>query len=144
MVSLWWLVVAAVPSVWFAGWWAAAILPAALPLIWLHAQLYVKHTGWALHADFFVWKRGWLTRKLTVVRRDRIQSVQLRESPFDRRYRMTRLNVDNAGATASSHRLALSYLDRRDAERLALALYRPHVAKAGEVSLTEADPAPQP
>jgi uncharacterized membrane protein YdbT with pleckstrin-like domain len=73
-----------------------------------------------------------LTRKLALVRRDRIQSVQLRESPFDRRYRMTRLSVDNAGATASSRGTALSYLDRRDAERLARELYRPRVANAGE------------
>ena len=132
MLSLWWLVAASVPTVWFTGWWAAAILPAALPLIWLHAHHYVKHTGWALHHDFFVLKRGWLTRKLAVVRRDRIQSVRLRESPFDRRYRMTQLHVDNAGATSSSHRFALSYLDRDDAERLAYALYRPPLANAGE------------
>jgi putative membrane protein len=131
VLSLSWLVVASVPSVWFTGWWSAAILPAALPLIWLHAYLYVKHTGWALDADFFLLKRGWWTRTLAVVRRDRIQSVQLRESPFDRRHGMTRLSVDNAGATASSHRIAVSYLDRRDAERLALALYRPQVAEAG-------------
>jgi putative membrane protein len=122
LLSLTWLVAASVPTVWFTGAWAAAILPAVLPLFWLHAELYVKHTGWALHEDFFVLKRGWLTRKLAVARRDRIQSVHLRESPFDRRYRMARLNVDNAGATASSHRFAISYLDRRDAIRLAQAL----------------------
>jgi putative membrane protein len=133
VLSLSWLVVTSVPAVWIAGWWSAAILPAALPLIWLHAHLYVKHTGWALHEDFFVLKRGWLTRKLAVARRDRIQSVHLRESPFDRRYRMARLNVDNAGATASSHRFVISYLDRGDAERLAQALYRLPIG-AGETT----------
>ncbi len=131
-LSFWWLVAASAPSAWLSGWWAATILPAALPLIWLHAHLYVKHTGWALHHDFFVLKRGWLTRKLAVVRRDRIQSVHLRESPFDRRYRMTQLHVDSAGATSSTHRFSLSYLDRGDAERLAYALYRPPLANAGE------------
>jgi putative membrane protein len=131
-LSLLWLVAASVPTVWFVGWWAAAILPAALPLIWLHSHLYVKHTGWALHHDFFVLRRGWLTRKLAVLRRDRIQSVRLRESPFDRRYRMTQLNVDNAGASSSSHRFALSYLDRGDAERLAYALCRAPVVNGGE------------
>jgi hypothetical protein len=34
------------------------------------------------------------------------------------------LSVDNAGAASTSHRVVLPYLDRRDAERLALALYR--------------------
>lgn len=99
-------------------------MPAALPLIWRHAHLYVKHTGWALDDDFFLLKRGWWTRKLAVVRRDRVQSVRLRDSPFDRRYRMTQLSVDNAGAASASHRVTLPYLDRREAEQLATALYR--------------------
>ena len=138
ILSLWWLISASVPAVWFTGWWAAAILAAALPIFWLRAHLYVAHTGWALHSDFFVLKRGWFTRKLAVVRRDRIQSVHLRESPFDRRYGTARLNIDNAGATASSHRFALSYLDRIDAERLADALYRPQLSNAAELGKTQA------
>jgi putative membrane protein len=137
-LSLWWLVLASLPAVWLTGWWAAAILPAALSIFWLHAHLYVAHTGWALHRDFFVLKRGWFTRKLAVVRRDRIQSVHLRESPFDRRYGTARLNVDNAGATASSHRFALSYLDRDDADGLADALYRPPIENAEELGKTQA------
>jgi putative membrane protein len=125
--SLFWLVVAPVPAVWLGGWWAALIVPGVLPVIWLHAHLYVKHTGWALEDEFFLLKRGWWTRKLAVVRRDRIQSVRLRDSPFDRRYQMTRLSVDNAGAASASYRVALPYLDRAEAERLARALYRPQV-----------------
>lgn len=131
VLSLSWLTVAVVPAAWFAGAWAMLILPAALPLIWLHAALYVKHTGWALHEELFAVKRGWLTRRLAVAPRNRIQSVRLRESPFDRRYRMAGLSVDNAGATSSSHRFVLSYLDRTDAERLAAALYRSSIAESG-------------
>lgn len=127
--AVFWLVAAPVPIAWLTGWWAAAIVPAALPLIWLNAHLYVQHTGWALDDDFFLLKRGWWTRKLAVVRRDRIQSVHLRDSPFDRRYRMTQLSVDNAGTASVSHRVVLPYLDRREAERLARALYRSRVAK---------------
>jgi putative membrane protein len=144
ILSLWWLVLASVPAVWFTGWWAAAILPTALPIFWLHAHLYVAHTGWALHRDFFALKRGWFKRKLAVVRRDRIQSVHLRESPFDRRYGTARLNVDNAGTTASSHRFALSYIDRADAERLAYALYQPQLSNAEELGKTQAHGGQQP
>jgi putative membrane protein len=121
--SSFWLVVAPLPAAWLAGWWAAVIVPAALPLIWLHAHLYVKHTGWALDEGFFLLKRGWWTRKLAVVRRDRIQSVRLSDSPFDRRYRMTQLSVDNAGTASTRYRVELPYLDRLEAERLANALY---------------------
>jgi putative membrane protein len=124
--SLLWLVAALLSAFWLTGWWAALIVPAGLPLIWLYAHLYVKHSGWGLDAEFFLLKRGWWTRKLAVVRRDRIQSVRLSDSPFDRRYRMTRLSVDNAGTASASYRVALPYLDCGEAEQLARALYRPH------------------
>ena len=39
------------------------------------------------------------------------------ESPFDRRYRMTRLTVDNAGAAAASHRIAITQAHHDDRAR---------------------------
>ena len=125
-----WLLVASVPAVWLAGFWGIAILLAPLPLLWLHAYLYVKHTGWVLHEALFVLKRGWLTRKLSIAPRNRVQSVHLHESPFDRRYGMAELHVDNAGASSLSHRLVIPYLDRRDADELAAELYRPQLLVA--------------
>src|SRR5690606_23891690 len=89
MLSAWWLVASPVPALWATdGWPALAVVLAPLPLFFLHATLYVRHTGWALHDDFFALKRGWLTRRLSVTPRNRIQSVRLTESPFDRRQRM--------------------------------------------------------
>src|SRR5690606_5085068 len=124
LLSGMWIVASVLPAVWLAqGPWALAILLGPLPLFFLHATLYVKHTGWALHDEFFALKRGWLTRKLSVAPRNRIQSVRLAESPFDRRQRMASIEVDNAGAGAVSHRLVLRYLPREDATRLARALY---------------------
>ena len=124
-----WLVASLVPALLATdGGWPLVIVLAPLPLFFLHATLYVKHTGWALHDEFFALKRGWLTRKLSVTPRNRIQSVRLSESPFDRRQRMASIEVDNAGAAAVSHRLVLRYLPKDEAERLADALYRSDVA----------------
>lgn len=118
-----WVVLAALPAtIWF-GWWALGVLAAGVPFAWLHARLYVKYTGWALHDEFFALRRGWLTRRLSVVPRNRVQSVRLGESPFDRRYRMRSLHVDTAGARGT--RLWLPFLDAADARRLADALYKP-------------------
>lgn len=123
-----WLVAAPVPAVSVLdGWWPLAVVLAPLPLFFAHATLYVRHTGWALHEEFFALKRGWLTRRLSVTPRNRIQSVRLSASPFDRRHGMASIEVDNAGAAAVSHRLVLRYLPRDDAERLAHALYRSNV-----------------
>ncbi len=127
-----WLLLAAGPAYWFAGGpWALAIVLAPLPLLFMHATLYVKHTGWALHAEFFALRRGWLTRKLSVTPRNRIQSVRLAESPFDRRQRMASIEVDNAGAGTVSHRLIVRYLPKDEAVALAQALYAADVADGG-------------
>lgn len=120
-----WLVAASVLALWVVGpgATAAVVVLAPLPLFWLHATLYVRYTGWALDEDLFVLRRGWLTRKLSIAPRNRIQSVRVTESPFDRRQGMAGLEVDNAGAGSVSHRLALRYLPRQDAAWLADALY---------------------
>lgn len=115
-----WLLLSAAPAILLVGWWSPVVL-AALPLLWIYARLYVKHTAWALDANFFVYRRGWLTRRLSVAPRNRIQCVRVSESPFDRRYRMAGLGVDTAGASAGQIRIR--YLDRDVAGMLADALY---------------------
>ncbi|HEX7030773.1 MAG TPA: PH domain-containing protein [Gammaproteobacteria bacterium] len=121
-LSSWiWLAVAAAPALLLAGWWAPVVVLPAFPLLWLHARMYVKYTGWALHEDFFVFRRGWLTRRLSVAPRNRIQAVRVSASPFDRRYRMASLGVDTAGASAAQIRIP--FLDRQAAVALAHALY---------------------
>ncbi|HEX7030205.1 MAG TPA: PH domain-containing protein [Gammaproteobacteria bacterium] len=116
-----WLLLAAPPAFWLLGVFALAVVLPVLPLLWLYAHLYVKCTGWALHDDFLVLRRGWLTRRQSVVPRNRIQSVRVTESPFDRRYRMAGLDVDTAGA--STARMRIPFLDHDTARSLAAALY---------------------
>ena len=116
-----WLLFAGVPTLWFIGAWALAIVLPVIPLLWLHAHLYVKHTGWALQENFFVLRRGWVTRRLSIAPRNRIQSVHIAESLFDRRYHMASLSVDTAGASARAIRIP--YLDRDSATVLFRALH---------------------
>lgn len=124
MLTAIWLAASPVPALWaFDGAWPIAVVLAPLPLFFVHATLYVRYTGWALDDDVFALRRGWLKRKLSVTPRNRIQSVRLSESPFDRRHGMASIEIDHAGAAAVSHRLVLRYLPKHDAERLAHALY---------------------
>ena len=58
-----------------------------------------------------------------MVPRNRIQAIRLTRSPFDRRYRMSELEVDPAGGGLGKRRVRLPYLDRRVAARLGSALY---------------------
>jgi len=111
-----------VPALWYFGAGAALVLLAGLPLAWLHAHLYVKHTAWALTRDAVLFRSGWLTRRLAIAPRDRVQVVALESSPFDRRWRMASVLVDTAGA-ALGRRIRVSYLDESVARELAEELY---------------------
>lgn len=121
--NMWlWLLIAGGPAIWLTGYWSPLVLVAAVPLVGLHAHLYAKYTRWALTADAVFFRHGWLNRRLVVAPRNRVQSVNLAESPFDRRYRMAQLIVDTAGGKPRGIRIP--YLDRDQAQELSSALYR--------------------
>lgn len=77
----------------------------------------VRRFAWQEVGDLLVLRTGWIWQRTTVVRHDRIQGVVSGESPFDRRHRMGRVEVDTAGVAAAA--IALPHLWRDDAEALA-------------------------
>lgn len=107
--------------------WIAAFMLGALLLGWWRADLYVKHTRWALTPDAILFRYGWLTRRLIVTPRNRLQSVQLATSPFDRRHRMASVSVDTAGGGAMSDHIHIRFLPRKVARALVVRLYHSHV-----------------
>jgi putative membrane protein len=118
------VLIVAGPGLWYLRADAAFCLPLLVGLAWMHAHLYVKHTRWALEQDVLMFRSGWLTRRLTIVPRDRVQSVDVSESPFDRRRRMASLSVDTAGGSTRSARVHIRYLPVDVAQGLAATLYR--------------------
>lgn len=112
------------PAVWYLRDGAIIVALSCIPLAWMHAHLYTKHTRWALARDAVLFRSGWLTRKLTIVPRDRVQTLSIDASPFDRRSRMANIYVDTAGASSIASGIRIRYLATDVAERLAAALYR--------------------
>jgi putative membrane protein len=102
---------------------AVLVFIAGIPLSWLSATMYVRHTRWALLSDVLLFRSGWLTRNWVVVPRDRIQVALCSENPFDRRHGMRSVAIDTAGSGARSDTVRIPYLERNVAERLAHALY---------------------
>ena len=99
-------------------------LPAfALPLIYFGVTAWVRNAGYAVtdHAVFF--RSGWLARKVSVVRLNKVQTVRLKESPFDRRHRMASVAVDTAGAGKVGHRIDIPYLEVDVARSMLQRLY---------------------
>ena len=106
--------------------WAITIGPGAilvllLSVAWasISTRQYIKHVHWAEHDEAVLLRSGWIWRQQTLARANKIQSVSLLQSPFDRRAVMARVRVDTAGAGVTSHRVDIPYLDSTEATGLA-------------------------
>ena len=97
---------------WAFGWSAAAVVPLFVAWAVVGARQHVRHLAWAEHDEVVLMKSGWLWRQVTLARANKIQSVSVLQSPFDRRHVMARVRVDTAGAGTSSHRVDVAYLDQ--------------------------------
>lgn len=122
--AIWSVLILTAPAVWYFREGALFVVLSCIPLAWMHAHLYVKYTRWALVQDAVLFRSGWLTRRLTIVPRDRVQTLSVEASPFDRRSRMASICVDTAGASAMTAGIRIRYLTENVAEQLATALYR--------------------
>lgn len=118
-----WLLVSTVLAAVFRTYLPLSLLFVGVPVSAWYAAMYVRYTRWALQPDALFFRHGWLTRKLVIVPRDRVQVVCLKESPFDRRHRMASVCVDTAGAGPRSDQIRVPYLDIDVARSLAAALY---------------------
>lgn len=113
----------------FALPWQDAVVPLAVAVLvalpafglWLGARRY-RYTGWRLDRDGFAVRRGSLWRVETRVPANRVQHVDLRRGPVERRLRLATLVVHTAGTRHSA--VAISGLDEDDAVRL-----RDHLAR---------------
>ena len=106
--------------------WFVTIGPGAIPVLLLLSawasiatRQYIRHVQWAEHDEVVLLRSGWIWRQQTLARANKIQSVSLLQSPFDRRAVMARVRVDTAGAAVGSHRVDIPYLDSTVAEGLA-------------------------
>jgi putative membrane protein len=99
----------------------AFVLPALAALIAAKAYKFMAVAQTDTHLLF---RSGLLTRKTSAVQIDKIQSVDLTESPFDRLHAHRSLSIDTAGAGPAGHKIAIPYLDRDHATDLAEELTR--------------------
>jgi putative membrane protein len=118
-----WSLILLPPAAYLWQWAAPLVWAVILPVSGLHAIQYVRHTRWALTSEALWFRRGWLTRRLSVIPRDRIQAIQEVASPFDRRKAMAALIVDTAGASSPASVVRIPYLHAAIASEAARQLY---------------------
>jgi putative membrane protein len=100
------------------GWPLLFLLPLLLPLLWLLAARQARALAYCLNGEGVFFRSGWLWRRTSGARLDKVQTITLVESPFDRRHGMASLHVDNAGLSHASHRLRIPYLEAATARLL--------------------------
>jgi putative membrane protein len=70
-----------------------------------------KSMRYARAAQLIVYRSGMLTKKCSVTFLDKVQTLRISQTPFDRRWHMATLAVDTAAAGPADHRIAVDYLD---------------------------------
>lgn len=98
------------------GIWGLLIAAMLLPLVFLHAVLRFRSLGYVLTSTAILFRDGWWVIRRNAVRYSKIQSLNLRQSPFDRRYRMASVTVDTAGPFGEQLRIQIPYLPLREAK----------------------------
>ena len=95
--------------------WIAGLVVA--PLFILLAVKKSRAMRYAQTSDGIVYRSGVITRKSSVTFFEKVQTLRVNQSPFDRRWRMATLSIDTAGSGPAEHRIEIPYLDATFAEQ---------------------------
>lgn len=101
----------AIPTLIFRLWWGVGTAIAILVLGTWWAWRSSRSMRFARGSRGVYFRSGLVNRKQSVAFFEKIQSVQLTSSPFDRRWRMASLAIDTAAAGPADHRIAIDFLD---------------------------------
>lgn len=93
----------------------AGLVSGAIAGAWYGYRLF-RSTSWLLDDDGFALRRGRLWRRETRVPTSRVQHLDLRRGPLERRWRLATLVIHTAGSRMSA--VAVPGLDMADAEAL--------------------------
>ena len=78
---------------------------------WMYVGKKAKSRRYARTDWGLVYRSGTWERKTSITFFDRLQSVALNQSPFDRRWGMATLKVDTAASGPANHRIEVEYMD---------------------------------
>jgi putative membrane protein len=82
-----------------------------LPLALMYARKKSRSMRYARTKYGVVYRSGLLTHKTSVTFFERIQTLTVKQSPIDRRWRMACLTVDTAAAGPADHQISIPFLD---------------------------------
>ncbi len=96
----------------FYAWIIIALL---VPMAYIYSKAYVKKTAYFCNDDIICFKSGVWFGKQSFVKISKIQTIEIHESPFDRRNNMATLEIDTAGSNILLHHVQIPYLAMQEA-----------------------------
>ncbi len=93
------------------SYWFLAIGILLAPLLMWFAAKKAKSMRYARRDDCIVFRSGMFTKKISCTFFDKLQTVKLSQTPFDRRWQMATLSLDTASAGPAEHRIHVHYMD---------------------------------
>ncbi len=117
-----WLFVTANVMFWFGP--VAFLLLAGLAYSVFAARGWVGFTRYAMDDRFLVWRHGWHSHHYALIELDKVQAVEFRQSPFDRRAQMASIRVDTMAADPMGGGIDIPYLPVATARALFAVLAR--------------------
>ncbi|MCH2183255.1 MAG: PH domain-containing protein [Mariniblastus sp.] len=100
-------------ALFMGSWWPFSITLGLLipPLLIIHAIKQSRSKKYARTDYGVVYRSGILTWKTSVTFFEKIQTLRVDQSPFDRYWKMARLSIDTAAAGPADHLISVPYLD---------------------------------
>jgi putative membrane protein len=93
-----------------------------LPIIYLINVLSYRSLGYAMGDRYFRTRQGWLGRSTQIVPINKIQAVEVSQTPIDRRLDLATISVDTAGQAFTGGGPHVSHLPITEARTIAATL----------------------
>lgn len=91
------------------------VFPLMIPVAYIYSKKYIRKTGFYYDEDVICFKSGVWFGKQSFVKVNKIQTLRLQQSPFDRMNNMATLEIDTAGSNILLHHVKIPYLENKDA-----------------------------
>lgn len=90
--------------------WTLGATAFVAPVLLAVATVQARRLGYAVAAPCILLRRGWLWKTIHITWVDRVQTLAVAASPFDRRHAMAKLIIDTAAGGAMGSGLRVPYL----------------------------------
>jgi putative membrane protein len=95
---------------------------ALLPLVYFVSLARYRNLGYAMDETYLRTRHGWLGRWTHIIPINKIQAVEIRQTPFDRRLNLATLHIDTAGQAYTGGGPHISNLPLAEAQIIASVL----------------------